>query len=192
MKTAIKKSVCIFLVLIMIFFVSGCGKQDKDQLHADLTATLKSMLGTNESDEAYISGINSHDKTSYQVLMDNDTGKRIGELIEYQIDNIEISQEKATVDITIKAPDIYQMLCQIVRDKNINDADSLLKELSLQLNSQYQPIEKTVTCNMEYKNEHWYLITNNELSNILSGNLYEYYANLGKNTVEELTGGENQ
>ena len=55
----------------------------------------------------------------------------------------------------------------------------------------YETIEKTVACNFEYDGKKWNLMPNKELFNVLSGNLYDYCANLGKNTIEELAGGKN-
>lgn len=189
MNKIIKKFACTLIILFILLSMSGCGNLNHGQLKDDLTNTIESMLGKNDTNEIYISGLTFLSETSYQVLMDNEVGNRICELIEYRIENIDIKDEEATVVINIKSPDIYQMICQIVENKNASDTDSLLKELLSQLNTEYQTTEKNVSCNLEYKNEHWYLIPNTELSNMLSGNLYEYYANLGKNTVDELTGG---
>lgn len=179
------------VLIAFLFPILGEKNQATVQLKNDLTNTIESMLGKNDTNEIYISGLTFLNETSYQVLMDNDVGNKIGELIEYSIENVDITDAEATVVINVKSPDVYLMICQIVENKNASDTDSLLKELLSQLNKECQTTEKNISCNLKYENGHWYLMPDTELSNILSGNLYEYYANLGKNTVDELTGGIN-
>lgn len=191
MNKIIKAGICAILVLLMLISMSACSSESKNQLERDLNSTIESMLGKSDNEEADISRLNSLINKSDRLLTDTEAGDKICELVEYSIDKIEIKDEKGTADITVKAPDAYKMICQIAETQKTDDKELLLKELLNKLNGDYETIEKTVTCNFEYNGKKWNLMPNKELFNVLSGNLYDYCANLCKNTIEELAGGEN-
>ena len=195
-----KKWLIIFkcsVVLILIVAVAGGAfialnnNNEHKQVSEDVSSTLDSLLSRNNSENIYISGVwfNTNSKS---IFSDNPVSNSISEKIVYVIQNVDIKSDKGSCNIFIKSPDIYTILTEIVKtDTSFSNTEELLNAVSKKLDSSYPTIEKSVECSLEYKNDHWYIIPNEDLFNYLSGNLYSYYMNIGEYTKNDILGGDN-
>ena len=188
-------SCCIVVaiaLLVLLIALLKSALQDNDsnqQAKDDLSGTINFMLGKDDAIEAYIYGVPSAVGTSNRIFSDHELGSEISKRVEFDIEILAVTGEEASAEIMVKAPDVYSMLCDIVKNNLVSDTSSLLDELRLRLDGECLTIEKTITCSLKFSDERWRLVSNPELFNMLSGNLYEYYSNLGKDIVDELAGG---
>jgi len=161
-----------------------------EQAKQDVTLTLDAILNRTKPEEIYISGM-FFNENSYHIFSDNEAGAAISDHIEYKIKKFNFDKDNESVEISIHSPDVYKILVEIVeKDHSFDNTEELLKSVLECLTSTYPTIENTIECSMEYKSGHWYLKPNKELFNSFSGNLYGYYMNTGKNTLNDIVGGD--
>ncbi len=188
MKSVVKTIGVSLILVFTLFSLASCSKNAEKQVEEDLTGTVSALLGLKEAQEAYLCDASAKDIDAVRVLKESEMADKISRKTVFSVENIEISDKKATADITVSSPDVYAIFCKIVQEKSVTAVDDLLDNVSKELDGDYIKIEKTIACELEYRDEHWYLQTNRELFNVLSGNLYNYYIGLGESTVNELMG----
>lgn len=180
----------IFLLLMAIISLSACDSKEEKLLKTDLSNTIESILGKNSNGDIYISGASFADEKSYRVILDNKVGNQVCEKVEYKIEKIEIDGNTAQVAVFVKSPDVPRIFDEILEGGNVKSVEDLLSELSIRLDENYITMEKTIQCSLEFKDKHWYLLSNPELFNILSGNMLDYYMEFNQDTVDDLMEGE--
>ena len=190
-KKAILFSAIALVVLIIAGFIfwthrNGSDTQAQVQAKDDLQVTFEAILGRSDS-LGYVYGAQGQLNS---LLNDNETSAKINDAITYEIKNVKVADEKGTAQIFITAPDVYAILTELGSEGNSGeDLDALLSQINVALDSKHKNLEANVDVDLEQIGEHWFLVPNEELANALSGNLIQWYSNLGNKAIDDLIGG---
>ena len=175
-----KRIYYIMLALVLLFGISGCG--EKRQVEEDLTCTLDFLISGNEEKESYLYSVDIMDSG----FEGEGIFKYVANKVTYKISTIENDKDKATVLIQFTTPDIEQFLSNIP----VETEEELLEEkVKEHLESEFPMKEYEVTLELKQIEEHWYLIPNAELSNVMTGGMVEWYSEMGLRVIEKLMGG---
>ena len=190
-KKAILFSAIGLVVLIIAGFVfwthrNGGDTQKQAQAQEDLQVTLEAILGRSDS-QGYVYGVQGQFN---RLFNDNETSAKINDTITYEIRNVKVIEEKGTAQIFIIAPDVYAILTELASEGSSGEnSDALLSQINLALDSNHKNFETNVDVHLEQIGEHWFLVPNEDLANALSGNLIQWYSNLGNKAIDDLIGG---
>lgn len=180
MGNYMKRMYYIVLVFVLVFGVSGCG--EKKQVEEDLTCTLDFLITGDEAKESYLYSVNIMD-TGLEM---EGIFKHTASKVTYKISDIKVDKNKATAVIQFTTPDVYQILS----DMPVETEEELLEEkVKEQLEREFPIKEYEVTVDLKQVEEHWYLIPNAELSNVMAGGMVEWYSEMGLRVIEKLMGG---
>ena len=186
----------LFVIVLLSLTIVGMGikifvfpdEADLDdnstkKIEQDLSASIDALLNRSESD-GYIFLMN--ESKNVMLFEENEITKKIYHAIHYQIKKIEIDGSESSAQLLITSPDMYTILEGSIYGLNEDDVDKLLDIVNRALDTEYPKIESDVTVSLEQIGENWFLFPDSQLINALTGNLSQWYSQLGKNTVDAL------
>lgn len=114
--------------------------------------------------------ISNSEETAYPIIF---------ERVTYKIVNI--NETNYTVTLKFQCPNIYKML------NNIEDEEAeITKENLYEKVKKTEMTEKEVTVNLDYINEHWYIIVDGYFVDALTGGMISLYADTEYNAYQNL------
>ncbi|MFR5744571.1 MAG: hypothetical protein ACLUDO_05735 [Anaerostipes hadrus] len=182
MKKRIIKIIIILLITIAFIGVAvylTTGFLNKREVKQDIETTLDSIKSGDANQERYI----------YEVQMtasntDNSSKENlITSKITFKIQKIKINKKTATVTIKFVYPDCTKIIKQKTK---YNSAKELQDYVKNSLESKYPQKKEVLKVKAKKVGDHWYIVSDQKLSNVYSGNLRQYYIDLQKKLMEEM------
>lgn len=182
MKKKIIKIVMILLIAIGFIAVAiymTTGYLNKREVKKDIETTLDSIKNGDTSQERYIyqaqMPVSNTDNSSKENLM---TSK-----VSYKIQKIKINKKTATATIQFVYPDCTKIIKQKTKYSSAQELQDYVKN---SLENKYPQKKEAVNVKVKKVEDHWYIVPNQKLSNVYSGNLRQYYIDLQKKMMEEM------
>lgn len=178
---------------MMMLVLGGCKKED--QIRDDITYTLNEIRSNRFSNGAYIYDFESEDNNSSALLSEEEINIKFLSQIDYKIEKLSKDSDNTHGEavITFTFPDLLTTIVEASEYlENDTNKEALLSLISEKLNGNYKTKEQKVKLDIVYKQSHWYIIPNSELSNVLSGGLLDYYSSLGKKYIQTKSEEESQ
>lgn len=182
MKKKITK--IIIIVLIAIAFIGLAVYLttvflNKREVKQDIETTLDSIKSSDANQERYI----------YQAQIttsntDNSNKENlITSKVTYKIQKIKINKKTAIATIKFVYPDCTKIIKQKTK---YNSAEELQDYVKNSLESKYPQKKEVLKVKAKKVEDHWYIVPDQKLSNVYSGNLRQYYIDLQKKLMEEM------
>ncbi len=188
-----KKRTIIILMVVIVVIIGAIGisvyhKNEKkkygvittnsinESIKEDVTKTLDGILDC-QFNEIYAQNkygtpftISNSEETAYPIIF---------ERVTYEIANI--NEKNYTATLIFQCPDIYKMLNNIENEETEISKESLYEKIK-----KTEMTEKEVTVNLDYINEHWYIIVDGYFVDALTGGMISLYADTEYNAYQKL------
>jgi len=160
----------------------------EESLLEDLQTTLDFMLG--RATRGYIWGefrLPHSQATFERLIADEELSDRVNQLITYDITNIQINSDDltATALIRMNFPDVYGVMTRVA--DGLGDRGTI-EELMNQTRQvvilgNHEMIEEVISVDLRRSGVRWYLVRNEQIYNVLSGNVAQAYWQIIDETI---------
>lgn len=203
-----KKGVALITILLLLLSFSACSLiSEPRETIKDLISALK-IYDVDQINELVTEFPNNADcGVTYDLFSDDiyiQLYKTAYQKLTYKIDSVSETDTSATVTVRLTHPDLntayssatYSALALVMADEQLyaefmaNPDKDYSYLVPQQIINQYttgniEEIETTYTLTLKNINGEWKLVTDNELKNLISSNLYNIAANINTQTTQE-------
>lgn len=175
----LKRLLVLFLCIICLCAFVACEKTNGDigDIEADLIATLDSIRDSSSADTGFHLSANSFQQRT-------EMAQKIADLVTYDIKKTTRDDNEAKVTVSFSLPDAVAVM-----EASLSSAESveeLLEKFESELTKKKYIIQKNITLELIYIDDHWYLAPNLEVDDVFSGGLLEEYAQSNLNSFNKL------
>lgn len=172
-----RRFVTLGAVVLALFLLVGCGEED--QMREDLTTTLDALITQDGREACYLYQAGPLQAQAPDSPVLNDVKSKVT----YEIG--EMGDGTATVRFT--TPDLLQIL-QSCAEAGAADTQDLLDAAQQKLQGDYPTREYAVTVRLQKVEDHWYLVPDTQLEDVLSGGIIEGYTDQVSDWIDEMEG----
>ena len=159
--------VAIAALLAFFFLKSANPKKDFEN-------TMNSIISGETTKDSFILSISGGNVPS---INSSGISKDVTSKVTYVTKDIKKTGDKSTATVEITYPDV-QSIMNTALINNPKTEDELLSDMENTLKGAFQKKTETISVELDLINRHWYLVTNDEFSNAMSGGVTKMYKDL--------------
>lgn len=181
---------------ILSWFWPGIKEDDQtaeeEEVRAELESALQAMISPGGDGEAYIWNVDLLDgmgqkgdggqaETGGESAEDSALSQ-VRSRVKFEIG--EVTEDQAEIHIT--SPDVVKIIEDCVASGEVQDGSQIPEMVKEAMEQEFPTRDFTVQAEIKRQNGHAYLVSNRELSNALSGGLYEAFGEMITEYIEEV------
>lgn len=181
---------------ILSWFWPGIREDDQtaeeEEVRAELESALQAMISPGGDGEAYIWNVDLLDGMGQKgdggqaesggESAEDSALSQVRSRVKFEIG--EVTEDQAEIHIT--SPDVVKIIEYCVASGEVQDGSQIPEMVKEAMEQEFPTRDFTVQAEIKRQNGHAYLVSNRELSNALSGGLYEAFGEMITEYIEEV------